>query len=92
MPKVNVDHTISGQGTVVSTLDHLATECQRGECQTSEYQEVKSGERSIWIKNTYCKPNIVLLTIVKQSQQHTEHINMMMPYNAIPRFYTIAKP
>ncbi len=25
MPKVNVDHTISGQGTGISTLDHLAT-------------------------------------------------------------------
>ncbi len=25
MPKANVDHTISGQGTVISTLDHSAT-------------------------------------------------------------------
>ncbi len=25
MPKANVDHTISGQGTAVSTLDHSAT-------------------------------------------------------------------
>ncbi len=25
VPKANVDHTISGQGTVISTLDHLAT-------------------------------------------------------------------
>ncbi len=25
MPKANVYHTISGQGTAVSTLDHLAT-------------------------------------------------------------------
>ncbi len=25
MPKANVDHTISGQGTGISTLDHSAT-------------------------------------------------------------------
>ncbi len=25
VPKANVDHTISGQGTVISTLDHSAT-------------------------------------------------------------------
>ncbi len=25
MPKVNVDHTIGGQGTAISTLDHSAT-------------------------------------------------------------------
>ncbi len=25
VPKTNVDHTISGQGTVISTLDHLVT-------------------------------------------------------------------
>ncbi len=25
MPKANVDHTISGQGTAVSTLDHSTT-------------------------------------------------------------------
>ncbi len=25
VPKANVDHTISGQGTAISTLDHLAT-------------------------------------------------------------------
>ncbi len=25
VPKVNIDHTISGQGTGISTLDHLAT-------------------------------------------------------------------
>ncbi len=25
MPKANVDHTISGQGTAISTLDHSST-------------------------------------------------------------------
>ncbi len=25
LPKANVDHTISSQGTAMSTLDHLAT-------------------------------------------------------------------